>query len=37
MVKQNELFIDDNEKPEDLLLDLSDDEIDKMYNETFKN
>ena len=35
MSDYKELFIDDNETPEDIKLDLPDNEIDRLYNEIF--
>lgn len=35
MPDSKELFIDDNESPEDIRLDLSDEEIDRLYDEIF--
>lgn len=32
---KDELFIDDNDKPSDLLLDLPVEEIDRLYEEIF--
>lgn len=37
MSDNKELFIDDNETPEDIKLDLPDDEIDRLYDEIFNN
>ena len=35
MSDEKKLFIDDNESTEDIRLDLSDEEIDRLYDEIF--
>ena len=35
MNSTDKYFIDDNEEPEDILLDLPESEIDRLYDETF--